>query len=243
MRAITSIYLTRMKNEAYVQFHDNVKMLMLKRGLNDFPFKKLFEPYSMSLNNEEEALLIITKSELTAKIVGQNKVRGGIFRGFSDVVWGLRNHFYPEHRSAAKVLWSLLKHYGNVTRKSLDAETAAINDLIREFQREEIHEAIETLGMTDWVEHLTLENDRFNQLMMARDHEAVSKTTFRMKTARVETDKYYRAIVANIENQVLIDDVSPALHDFIIELNAMIKRFKNTMAHEEGRIKRRVVSC
>jgi len=152
-------------------------------------------------------------------------------------VKGFRNHFDPSFKEAAEVLWSLFKHYGNVAQKSYDAETAAINDFIREFQRPEIEAAAELLRVNNWLAELAHANITFNLMMMDRDSEAIAKTNFRMRTARLETDKYYRAIVANIENEALIGDVSPKLQNFITELNAAIKRYKNRMAQKQGRKK------
>ena len=54
-----------------------------------------------------------------------------------------------------------------------------------------------------------------------------------MKTARVETDKFYHAIVHDLENKVLLDDgTNQNLKDCITEMNAIITDFKNKLAQE-----------
>ena len=229
------INLSRPKNEQHVQFHESVITLITKTGIENIPFKPLFELYKTAFDNESEALLIITKSELTAQISEQDRVRDAIFRGFSDSVKGFRNHFDPDKRNAANVLWTLFLHYGNLAQKTLDQETAAVKDFIREFQRPEISSAATQLNVNTWVERLELENNNFHNLMMARYSEVNNKTAFRMKSARVETDKYYRAIVAFLENETLIGNLNPTLNNFITELNAIVTRFKNIMAQEMGR--------
>ena len=234
-KSIIAINLTRPKNELHVQFHESVITLIQNTGVESLPFGELFARYKSAFGNESEALLLITKSELTAQISEQDRLRDSIFRGFSDTVKGNRNHFDPEIRAAANRLWNIFLHYGNIAQKPLDEETAAINDFLREFKRTEIAAATDRLKMKDWVDRLAQENDKFHQLMMDRYREATAKTTYRMKTARVETDRYYRAIVAAVENQALMDALSPALGNFIIELNAIISRFKSILAQELGR--------
>ena len=238
MNAIANIRLTALKNELHVQFHKSSISLVTLVGLEKLPFVSLFNLYKAAFNNESEALLIIVKSEYTPQIAEQDSKRDNLFRGFVDIIKGYRNHFNSEHRAAANKLWNLIKHFGNVPRKSLDAETAAISDFIREFKRPEILAAADTLDVNEWIIQLTNENDHFHELMMARYNETTKKTTYRMKTARVETDRYYRAIVATMEQQVLLATVTQEQQHFITELNAIVTHFKNILAHEMGRKKK-----
>ena len=56
-----------------------------------------------------------------------------------------------------------------------------------------------------------------------------------MKTARVETDKYYRAITAHLDNQALTGRNDADRNEFLMELNAIVKRFKNILAQQFGK--------
>jgi hypothetical protein len=200
-------------------------------------FEPLYNLYKSAFNNELEALDIILKSELTPQITEQDSLRDSLYRGFSDTVKGFRNHFDEAYRTSANKLWNIFLHYGNVAQKTLDAETAAINDLIREFKQPDLAKAVEFLKLNEWLNKLDAENARFQQLMMERYAESTSKTTYRMKTARLETDKYYRAIVAHLENKVLLDvnHNNAKLKECVTELNAIIGRYKSILAQEFGR--------
>ena len=231
---MTDIRLSRMKNEVHVQFHESVNSLIVKAGAETYSFALLYALYKQAFDNETEALNIIRKSELTAQISEQDRVRDAIYRGFSDTVKSFRNHFDEEIREAANRLWSIFLHYGNVTQKPFDAETAAINDILREFERAENAAAIDKLQLSIWATKLADENAAFHELMMQRYGESLEKTPYRMKTARLETDRYYRAIVAEIENQLITGKMNPD-NGFIIELNAIVSRFKSILAQEFGR--------
>ena len=234
MKNITGITFSRMKNEVHVQFFESVNSLILKVGAATLAIELLYALFKQALDNEMESLNIIRKSDMTAKISEQDRVRDAIYRGFSDTVKGFRNHFDAEMREAANRLWSIFLHYGNVTQKPLDAETAAINDILREFERAENVTAIEKLKMGEWVTKLADENGKFHDLMMERYGESLEKTPYRMKTARLETDRFYRAIVAELENQMMTGKINPD-NGFIIELNAIVSRFKSILAQEFGR--------
>ena len=230
-----SISLTRMTNEVHVQFHVSVSTFMERLDLTALGLEPLGSLYRQALANEQEALLIVTKSEQTALIAAQDRTRDAIFRGFSDTVKGLRNHFDDELRNDANRIWAVFLHYGNIAVKTLDAQTAATNDMLKELKRPELIQAIENLKLNEWMEKLDEENQKFHQMMMQRYNEPVGQTTFRMKTARVETDKYYRAITAHVDNLLLTANNDPAMNDIATELNAIIRRFKSILAQQFGK--------
>ena len=226
-----SITLTRMTNEVHTQFYESAVALIEKTTPSALAIEALHLLYRRAFDEQASALLIIIRSETTTLIARQDAVRDSIFRGFSDTVKGFRNHFDSDVREAANRLWSIFLHYGNIARKTLDAQTAATNDILREFERPELTEAINRLNVADWRDRLNEENQAFQQLMMQRYSETAAQTTVRMKTARVETDKYYRAITGQLNNHVLTQS-NDSTTAFVNELNAIIRRYKNILAQQ-----------
>jgi hypothetical protein len=229
---ILRINLRGFRNETHVQFNEGIDSVFVKYNPNALGIQPLYVPYRGALNNELEALDFITKSELTAKIVEQDNRRDSIYRGFVDSIKAATNHFEPSHREAANLVLSIFNHYGNIARKTLDDETAAINDLARELNLPAPAQAVALLGANVWLSKLVEENNVLTELMKERYSETAGKTSFRMRAMRVETDKYYHAIVSQIENQILAGTVIN--ESFIRELNAVIERFKRILAQEIG---------
>jgi len=233
---IIGITTSRMKNEVHVQFHESVNALIVKIGsetLEEIGLAVLYLLFKQAFDNEVSALDVIVSSEMSPHIIEYDRSRDGIFRGFSDIVKGFRNHFDPAIREAANKLWKIFLHYGNVTKKQLDAETAAINDFLRELNRPENAAAMAKLNVTEWAVKLAEENDKFQKAMMDRYSELKGNTVFRMRQARVETDRFYRAMVAQIDNNVLTGKMS-ADNDFIMQWNAIVTRYKNILAQQFG---------
>ena len=233
--SITKISLEKLKNEPHVQFNENITSLIEQFSPAQLGLGALYPLYKAAFTNELEALSIIRKSEITPQILEQDGIRDSVFRGFSDAVKSFRNHFDSEYRAATNTLWSVLLHYGNVAKKPLDAETAAINDMLREFEQPAREEAIDKLGLEMWIEKLRNENEKFHQLTMDRFNEAFTKTTHRMKTTRIETDKYYRAMVSHLEYQLLLGETNPVLNECVIKWEAVVKHYKDILAAEFGR--------
>ncbi|MDR1553965.1 MAG: DUF6261 family protein [Prevotellaceae bacterium] len=228
---ITRINLQQLKNETHVQFNESVNSVFVKYNPQALGVKALYDLYKLTFDNELEALDFIRKSELTAKISEQDHSRDIIYRGFTDTVKGATKHFDPKHVAAAELLYGIIRHYGNIAQKTLDDETAAINDLVRELALPANAAAISLLNMQTWVDKLVEENSLFVALMSERYAETAERTPFRMKATRAETDKYYHAIVSQIENQWLAGGAVNEV--FARELNAVIERFKNILAQEK----------
>jgi hypothetical protein len=227
-RIISTVNLRGLKNETHVQFHKSVDDVFVKFNPDFLGINPLHGLYKKSLDNEDEALDFIKKSELTQKIYDQDNVRDVIYRGFVDSIKGEKNHFDPARREAANLLYNLTQHYGNIARKTLDDETAAIDDLVRNLNQPLYSQAIALLGLLAWQNKLVEENTKFTELMKERYTEISGKTSLRMRTSRRETDRFYHAIISQIENQnlagVAVDEA------FIRELNAVIDRFKHSLA-------------
>jgi hypothetical protein len=226
------IDLSDLKNETHVQFNEGVDLVFVRHNPQGLGIHFLYEPYKRALNSEVEALDIITKSKYTVEIFDVDRFRDKTLRGFTDSVKGAMQHYEPSHSEAAGVLYNVFSHYGNIAKKTLDDETAAINDLVRELNLPENANAVALLGFQGWQSKLVEENNRFVELMERRYSETADKTPIRMKTARRETDKYYHAIISQLENQILggmfVNEI------FIRELNAHIERFKHILAQEIG---------
>ncbi|MDR3246287.1 MAG: DUF6261 family protein [Prevotellaceae bacterium] len=231
---IIIINLKQLNNETHVQFNENIDILIIKYNPSTLGIEQLYTHYKSALNTELGVLDIIRKSDFTGKITVQDKVRADIYRGFTNSVKGMTTHFEIVNREAARRLLDILNHYGNISRKTFDAETAAINDLIRELQNPSPSADISTLGLNSWINKLSEENTIFSQLMMARYNEMAGRPSARMKTARVEVDKFYHAILNQVKNTVLAGVTTPDIDNFIKELNAVIGRFKHILLQEKG---------
>jgi hypothetical protein len=229
---IVVIKLCRLKNETHAEFNENVNRVFVKYNPQALGIQELCNLYQTAFSRELEALDYIRGSEITKKIIRQNHERNTIYRGLVDTIHATLHHFNPDLRGVARLIESVIKHYGNLSKKTIDDETSAIDDLLRELQSPAIAPAVNQIGLTPWKDKLAQENILFKQLMTERYLETAGKTAYRMKTVRVETDQYYHAILNRLENNAL---AGIAVNEtFVKELNAVIERFKHILAQEIG---------
>jgi hypothetical protein len=213
-----------------VQFHTEIDGVYVKFDPEETGIKPLYTLYKGALDNERVSLDFVRKSELTIEIAAHDHARDKTLRGFFDAIKSNLNHFDPTYANAAYLLSTLSGHYGNIGKKTLDDETAAITNLLTDMAQPEPAQAITLLGLTPWVTRLSQENTAFSALMRARYVETAGKTPLRMVDTRVETDRYYHAIVNQIES---MKTAGLAVEEaFIREWNAVIERFKSILAQE-----------
>jgi hypothetical protein len=232
---ITVFKISDLNNETHVEFHEVINQMITDATADKLGLQNFYPLYGGALNNEKEALDYITKSSKTKLIKMQDGVRNSIFRGFSDVIMGLTNHYTAEVRADASIIWNIFTHYGSMTKRKLDARTSAIKDLLDELNTPVNKEIMKRIEMLDWVSALGLENVKMRALMRARYDEKNTKTKYRMATCRKETDKFLRAMIADIENRKLVGTATPELDDFITAINVVLSRFKNILAQGKGR--------
>jgi hypothetical protein len=223
-----------LRNESHVEFHTTVNTLFGRFGPTTLGIDTLYAVYAPLLAEEVTALDIIRRSELTAEIAEKDHERDSLYRGFVDNVKSQLHHYDLTKREAARKIEVILEHYGNIAHKSLDAETAAIEDLYNELLKQQNYPQVITLGLGPWMEELIQSSRRLQQLMIDRYDEAAQRPDVRMRSIREEVDKVFRSILDLLEALVRVNgpDTNKA---FLTELNIVMERYKTILAQEAGR--------
>jgi hypothetical protein len=224
-----------LRNEAHVKFHSNFVTLVTKYGAETLGISQPYAVYKPLFDDEVAALDQILKSELTVEIVEQDHLRDELYRGFAGNVKSFLHHFDPLKREAARKLEIIVEHYGNVADKSLDEESAAINDMHRELMKPENAALVTALGgLDEWLVTLVQASHKMESLMMERYEEVSKRPNIHMRSIRTEVDKVFRGILDLLEALVRVNgaDTNKA---FIDELNAVMERYRDILAQEAGR--------
>jgi hypothetical protein len=179
---------------------------------------------------EKSVLDIVTKSLITPRMKEWDIKRDNSYRMFVDAVKNMLRHPDPVVSQAARDIMFIIEHYGKIAAMEYDAESAAIDDMFREFLRPELTAAIVTLNVAPLLGLLETDNSGFKEARAARVSEKAAMPSLRMKDARLKTDKYYRNIVMHLEYMVKSGRSSQDLTNFIAQLNALVKSYRVNLA-------------
>ncbi|MDR1341822.1 MAG: DUF6261 family protein [Prevotellaceae bacterium] len=230
---ITRIDLHTLKNETHARAGENLNAIFVKHNPQALGIKPLYELYRSALNKELEAFDLISRNDLAAKIADQDHARSAIFRGFISSVRIAKTHFDHRHREAAHLLYDILKRHENEEKMTFDSEVAANDSLGHVLQQSAASQAIAQLGMGGWHGKLTQENTTFAALIAERNSEIVEKIALQVRASRAATDRYYSAIVNQMENLWMVGITSSIA--FIKELNATIEQIRHAIVQEAGK--------
>jgi gas vesicle protein len=232
-RIFLRIHLEHLRSKTHVEYHETIRRIIEKFNPDTLGIRPQYDVYILLLSDELLVLDIILKSEITSEIHAQDHVRDIIFRGFSDAVKSALNHYDETKRNAAYKIEIVLDHYGNIATLTLDEETAAIEDLIRELKTENNTNLLTTLGLIDWLPELSNANDKFKDLMMMRYEEVSQRPTIRMKEIRTAVNKEFRNMIDQLEALIKVKGIA-GYEDFVKEINAVTERYKRILAQEAG---------
>ena len=228
MKTIHSIPFNRLSNEAHYEFMTESNQLFA--GVQGI--EPLMSQWNTAYSNEGEALNFIRKSAITAQIAQADEQRDELARGLVLLIEANCFHFTPAIKEAASRLKVVTDTYGNIAIKTYDAETAAINSLIAEFNA--THAAdVAVLNLAPWLGELQNRNNAFASLMAGRYTETAGKTPLRMADARKQAELTYRKIVQRIEALIEINGLE-SFATLVAELNARVERFSNLTRHRQA---------
>jgi hypothetical protein len=231
---VARVHLEALRNDAHVEFNRLFIVQVEQFGPTTLGIYSLFEPYKALCIEEEQLLDTIFKSKLTVRIEELDQERDHLYRGIADSVKADLNHFAEAKRAAARELESILKHYGDVTRKPLNEQTAIVYDVIRELFKPENLVHVTLLELNEWLTRLENVNRELETVMSERFVEVSKRPEQRMKEIRKEVDNMLRAILDNLE--ALARTGSPYYNPaFIKEVNALMTYYKDLLAQEAGR--------
>ena len=228
------VNLTQLHNEEHFQFMTViVGLLNAAAGEVKQFIGTLIGTLSTLLQREDSALEKIRKSILTDPITTADSLRDSIFRGLELIVEGYMHSVVVVEVEAANVIRIVTNHYGNVTKKSYNEETALIHNLVRDL-RERCDSALNTLNLVRWVDDLDAANTAFDNLMNERYEETASQNIENVREVRRAMDTVYQQLIAAIEVGAQLAAGSDAYAALINEINQRVEYYRNTLAHRKG---------
>ena len=231
---INSIDYRSLRNEEHFLFNTESINLIDSAGAVNLKIEMLMPAYRAAFVNEDKALKKILKSAKTEKIDKADKQRDTTYRGLTNLLRAALDHFNPDVVDAAKRIKIVFDTYGNLSRMSMNTETASIYNILEDLKSPEYMRDAEIVQIVEWIDQLKLDNDALEALVRERNDEIAAKTQLKVNDCRTETDKAYHNIVERINAAIIIEGETPYA-DFVSKLNAFIERYNNAMAQRTGK--------
>jgi hypothetical protein len=226
---IKRINLNRFRNEEWFNFFTEFKDFVTQSTPEALNIEAQYAVFLVLYAQADKTLETLRKSSYTAEIVHLDGVRDSTYRGLSEAVKSAQHHYIEAQSAAARRLKPLFDHYGDVSAKPYNEETAIIYNLLQEL-REQYAFQVSTLSLQGWLDELERNNQAFEAAILARNAESADKTLdMTMLDVRRKTDRCYLDIIERIEALILIQgDTNFAA--FVKQLNANIERYQYVLS-------------
>lgn len=235
MELIHSINLPRLRNNEHFQFMTDVKNSIETATPAALGVEPVYPGFQEKYDRLNAALLVDRGSTLTEKINVSDEKRDSYWSAVGGRLRATLLCPIAEEVEAATALLRIYDLYGNVRKMSYNEETAALANLVEDYEKPKNAAHCQTVGITHWITGLKQENNNLQELINARNTELANKESGDVKAERAEIDPEYSKIVVRLNAMATLDMASPEAQEFIRQLNQRIKYYNDTLAAREGR--------
>ncbi|MBO6183759.1 MAG: hypothetical protein J6O88_03570 [Chryseobacterium sp.] len=225
---MNAIDLFKLRNAEYLQYMkdftgiinlNNPAQLSIDVKLNAF----------VSKTDELESLYKkALASEKTQELLAIDEKRDDAVNGIYYFLLGYSYHFDLVKKQNAQILLENMALYGSgIARLNYQAETATINNLLRDWENKpELTDAITLFDLSSWVNEMKAANEEFNTKYLSRTQEYGDASPETIKLKREEVNLAYYALRNRIDALHLLVETPPSPYATVInQLNALTDQY------------------
>jgi len=227
-------WLSRYNNADHIAFHE-VALDLCLRDAAVINAPQLIDDYNAAIQQEKVSYACVRRSDYTEKKKTVDRQRDKIFNAMKLIVRAHLNDFENDVRSDAEHVFNVFRNYANVATMSYDAATTTIESIIELLNSSDYAQAVLSLGIQRWIDHLGELNRQFKQLVVETVEEKLKKPKTTNKSARHATDVALWRIADRVNSLANING-NPPYEEFADEYNLKIKHYNTLVSEHEGRI-------
>ncbi len=169
------------------------------------------------------------KSGETVNITTQDTLRDRYITGIKKVVNGYTYHPNEAIVKAATTIELCIDKYGNnIAKQSLVTETATLNKLVYDFEKDDkVKAALALLNLTNWAATLKQTNINFNDAYLLRNDEYAERPEGDILLLRKVVETKFEILKKHIEWYALTPP-APAYDSLISKINSLIDQYITT---------------
>lgn len=233
---IKSIRLRELRNFTFIEFIKALLSLVLDR---DPAALKVKGPYDALFAQTSKAELILkthSSNLVTEELMNMDDERDDLFNGLRYSVEAALRHPQPAMQLHARVLENSLNQFGTgVTNLDYNTETGVIHRLVNDWKTEaDLKQAMEALGLTEWVNKLEEVNNSFREKYLARTKQEGAGPLKPFGEERQETVALYYKLRDYLDSLYVLNEGADPYGALTNEINALIDKYNNISRPGKG---------
>ncbi|MDR1199496.1 MAG: DUF6261 family protein [Prevotellaceae bacterium] len=228
---ISSITLKNLRNNMHFAFMRSILELLQTQAANITHITEQMSAFAALVADEDAALDIVKRYELTEQIHDEDHRRDTAFYGMREIIRSCIRHFDPDKRDAAIRLDAVFEDYKKTPKKPLPEESADLHNLVQRI--EALNADIALLGLGDWLNEMKQANNNVVAFTASRESEAAARAQFKMTNIRAEADAAYAEITARLEAAATLEGAD-TYKNLFGEINARIAEYNTIIVREKA---------
>ncbi|KIA89437.1 DUF6261 family protein [Kaistella jeonii] len=233
---MNAIDLPKLRNAEYLQYMKDFAGII---NLND-PATLQIDAKLAAFNAKNAELEELFKKALandrTKVILALDERRDDAINGITFFLQGYSYHFEESKKQNAQKLLANIAIYGSgISRQNYQAETATLNNMIRDFEdKPDLAAAVTAFTLQPWLDELTDANTQFNTEYLSRTQEYGDANPDTIKSKREETNVTYYALRNRIDALHILVETPPSPYTTVInQLNALTDQYNVLLVHRQ----------
>lgn len=225
---IPNFAVTNLTLGAHSTFHSSTVSGILATGAEALHITDQFNAYKAAVELEASVVNRQTTFVATESMKDADEMRDDMLAVINAMISAHQYTHIANKKAAYQALNAVMAPYRGIRAHEYSRQTAEVNGLLAEFQSPSNAEYVQTLGLNEEIEMLTLANAKFSVEFNQKTAEMASRLPEKETStveARAECDRLYAEIVALINAYALIQP-SEEITGFVQQQTGLVETYR-----------------
>lgn len=225
---IPNFAVTNLTLGAHSTFHSSTVSGILATGAEALHITDQFNAYKAAVELEASVVNRQTTFVATESMKDADEMRDDMLAVINAMISAHQYTHIANKKAAYQALNAVMAPYRGIRAHEYSRQTAEVNGLLAEFQSPSNAEYVQTLGLSEEIEMLTLANAKFSVEFNQKTAEMASRLPEKETStveARAECDRLYAEIVALINAYALIQP-SEEITGFVQQQTGLVETYR-----------------
>ena len=213
---------------AHSTFHSSTVSGILATGAEALHITDQFNAYKAAVELEASVVNRQTTFVATESMKDADEMRDDMLAVINAMISAHQYTHIANKKAAYQALNAVMAPYRGIRAHEYSRQTAEVNGLLAEFQSPSNAEHVQTLGLSEEIEMLTLANAKFSVEFNQKTAEMASRLPEKETStveARAECDRMYAEIVALVNAYALIQP-SEEITGFVQQQTGLVETYR-----------------
>ncbi|KQT23981.1 hypothetical protein ASG22_08125 [Chryseobacterium sp. Leaf405] len=234
---MNAIELKLLRNAEYLQYVKDFAGIIALNNPSTLQIDAKLSAFNTKIAELEALYKKALASEKTQEVLLLDERRDNAITGIYYFLLAQSYHYETDRKQKAQSLLESMALYGSsIARLNYQAETATINNLIRDWENKpDLTIAVADFDLSGWVAELKNANDQFNSKYLSRTQEYGDASPETIKLKREETNTAYYALRDRIDALHLLVETPPSPYATVInQLNALTDQYNVLLVNRQN---------